>query len=124
MCTVCSPLPRPSPSPAQALTLLNVPLNFLLLDLFLGGRFLLLGPRWLATLALPASSLLADTFPKMTACSWRQHGEGGDMETLTYLCLLGTNRVTEKVLEWSGVTLKILYRYRYRYCVDTYCIIL
>ena len=89
-------LPRPSPCPAQALTLLNVLLNFLLLDLFLGGRFLLLGPRWLGS-----SSLLADTFPKMTACSWRQHGEGGAMETLTYLCLLGTNRVTEKVLEWS-----------------------
>ena len=66
----------------QVLSVLNVILNFLLMNRFLSGKFLDLGWRWLLSLPSPESSLLllADVFPKMTLCTWKQMGKADGLE--------------------------------------------
>ena len=73
----------------KVLSVLNVILNFLLMNWFLSGKFYNLGWRWLQWnidhSLLPGSSessllLLSDIFPKMTICTWKQIGTGGKPE--------------------------------------------
>ena len=66
----------------QVLSVLNVILNFLLMNRFLSGKFSDLGWRWLLSLPSPESSLLllSDVFPKMTLCTWKQMGKADGLE--------------------------------------------
>jgi len=89
----------------QVLSLLNVVLNFAMLDIFFQGEFRSFGARWINSLRLMLNpdkysrvqSVLNDIFPKMTGCTWRQHGRGGGIEDQQFLCLLATNIANEKV---------------------------
>ena len=70
------------------LNVLNVILNFLLLNRFLSGKFSDLGWRWFMSLPSsesiePSLLLLSDVFPKMTVCTWKQIGTGGRIEVNT-----------------------------------------
>ena len=38
-----------------------------------------------------------DIFPRPTSCVWHQKGTGAKEEKEYYLCLLATNRITEKI---------------------------
>ena len=83
----------------QVLNLMNVLFNFYFLQIFLNKRFYNLGWRWLEAQDDygKSFSVLTDIFPKMTICPWKQFGSGGEIEERYFLCLLGTNRITEKI---------------------------
>eukprot|EP00092_Neocalanus_flemingeri_P023947 GFUD01025978.1.p1 GENE.GFUD01025978.1~~GFUD01025978.1.p1 ORF type:complete len:471 (+),score=106.96 GFUD01025978.1:85-1497(+) len=94
----------------QVLSLLNVAFNFFLLNVFFDGEFIDFGHRWISSLSDPNShSVLTDMFPKMTLCEWKQHGQGGGLETKNYLCILATNIATEKVFIFLWFWLIILF---------------
>ena len=81
----------------QVLNVLNVILNFLLLNRFLSGKFSDLGWRWLKSLPTsetfePSLLLLSDVFPKMTVCTWKQIGTGGRIEVV--LCVASMNQIS------------------------------
>ena len=78
---------------------MNVLFNFYFLQIFLNKKFYNLGLRWLEAQDDNGKSfsVLTDIFPKMTICPWRQFGSGGEIEQRYFLCLLGTNRITEKI---------------------------
>ena len=72
----------------KVLNVLNVILNFLLMNRFLSGKFSDLGWRWLKSLPSsetfePSLLLLSDVFPKMTVCTWKMIGTGGRIEVNT-----------------------------------------
>jgi hypothetical protein len=77
------------------LTIVNVLLNITLVDAFFGGRFASFGMRWMT--AEDGWNALPDVFPRRAGCIWREHGTGGDVQNVSYLCYLATNVATEKV---------------------------
>jgi len=89
----------------ELLNILNVILNFFIVELFLNWKFTNLGYVWLKA---PGEKVLADVFPRMTMCSWEQYGAGGDREEKNHLCLLAPNRITEKIFVFYWFWLLIL----------------
>ena len=81
----------------ELLNILNVILNFFIVELFLNWKFTNLGYVWLKA---PGEKVLADVFPRMTMCSWEQYGAGGDVREslMTVMCNLGLLRERKKTI--------------------------
>jgi len=89
----------------QHLNILNVILNFFLIQIFLNWKFTTLGYDWWMT---SERKVLTDVFPRMTMCEWWQYGSGGEKEKTNFLCLLATNRITEIIFVFYWFWLIIL----------------
>eukprot|EP00092_Neocalanus_flemingeri_P075203 GFUD01093128.1.p1 GENE.GFUD01093128.1~~GFUD01093128.1.p1 ORF type:complete len:245 (-),score=59.73 GFUD01093128.1:47-682(-) len=81
----------------QFLNLINVIFNIWLLDQFIEGKFLDLGSRWINAQEDQDVRLLKEIFPRMTLCDWNTLGTAGGGQTISYLYLLATNIMTEKI---------------------------
>jgi len=79
------------------LNLINVISNFIILDSFIDGNFFNLGTEWIQASGDEGDRLLKEIFPRMTSCLWKQHGTAGHFESTSYLCILATNIIIEKV---------------------------
>ena len=80
----------------QFLNLINVIFNIWLLDSFIEGKFLDLGFQWINADGTD-NGLLKEIFPRMTSCEWTTSGTAGHDQVRSYICLLATNIITEKV---------------------------
>jgi len=81
----------------QFLNLLNVIFNIWLLDAFIEGHFLDLGFKWINASGDGDDRLLKGIFPRMTLCEWKTLGTSGYDQFRSFICLLATNIITEKV---------------------------
>ncbi|XP_063882745.1 innexin inx2-like isoform X2 [Scylla paramamosain] len=79
----------------EALNWLNVIVQMLLLDVFLGGVFLEYGLKVMSPEI--RSSALHSTFPRMTKCDFNYYGTGGEITKTDYLCVLPQNILNEKI---------------------------
>ena len=60
----------------QILNILNVVINFFLMEIFLDWKFTQLGYSWMKAV-MNRTMVLSDVFPRMTMCLWKEMGEGG-----------------------------------------------
>ena len=107
----------------QFLNILNLFLNYFIMEIFLNWNFTSLGYGWLRALD-SKSMILSDVFPRMTMCQWREIGSGAGIVEQNYLCLLGTNRITEKifVFYWFWlITLIIITLLSFIYYCTMFC---
>ena len=107
----------------QFLNIINLFLNYFIMEKFLSGNFSSLGYGWLRALG-SRSMILSDVFPRMTMCQWREIGFGNAVVNTNYLCLLATNRITEKifVFYWFWlITLIIITLLSFLYYCTMFC---
>ena len=60
----------------QVLNILNVIINFFLMEIFLDWKFNQLGYSWVKAL-INRTRILTEVFPRMTMCVWKEMGKGG-----------------------------------------------
>lgn len=80
----------------EALCLVNVVLQLLFMDRFLGGEFLSYGARVLQQEPHERADAMALVFPRVAKCQFQRYGPSGGMVTVNTLCLLPLNAVNEK----------------------------
>ncbi|KAA0201479.1 innexin [Hyalella azteca] len=84
----------------EGLNLINVALQMLLLDKFLGGAFLTYGMDVLNFTELDQSQRtdpMIEVFPRVTKCSFHMFGPSGSVETHDLMCILALNVINEKI---------------------------
>ncbi|GFT46213.1 innexin shaking-B [Nephila pilipes] len=93
----------------ELLSLINVVLQFLLLDLFFDGRFINFGSKIFqfytseeyinpvnGTHNIKGNPMLM-LFPRVTKCIFREHGKGSTIEVKDVLCVMTLNVFNEKI---------------------------
>ncbi|XP_034244603.1 innexin inx7 [Thrips palmi] len=80
----------------EVLNALNLILQVLMTDAFLGGKFLGLGPA--VVNQQPADTECLDlVFPKVTKCAFMKYGASGTIQTHDALCIMALNIINEKI---------------------------
>ena len=67
----------------QVLNIINVILNFFLMEIFLDWKFTQLGYSWLKAV-INRTMILSEVFPRMTLCQWHEMGTGGEVREIFY----------------------------------------
>ncbi|XP_017784537.1 PREDICTED: innexin inx7-like [Nicrophorus vespilloides] len=80
----------------EVLNLINVILQIWLTDVFLGGKFLSLGPK-VIEVGMDEVWILDQVFPKMTKCNFYKYGASGTIQAHDALCVMALNIINEKI---------------------------
>lgn len=84
----------------ECLNLVNIIVQMLLVDRFLGGQFATYGLeilRWKDWVQFPVTlDPMLKVFPRLTKCTFHQFGASGDLQKHDTLCVLPINIVNEK----------------------------
>lgn len=79
----------------EALNWVNVVVQIMVVDAFLGGAFLQFGLKVLDPEV--STQTIVSTFPRMTSCDFSHYATNGQITRLNYLCVLPQNILNEKV---------------------------
>lgn len=77
----------------ELLNALIIVLQIFMVDSFLRGRFMNLGPLWLKA----EEDILETAFPKVTKCTFHKFGPSGSLQTHDALCVMSLNVINEKI---------------------------
>ena len=88
----------------QVLNIINVVLNFFLMEIFLDWKFNQLGYSWLKAL-INRTMILSNVFPRMTLCQWKEIGVGGEV---TIILPFRSINIYSQYLQLSGEDRKLL----------------
>ncbi|XP_020296877.1 innexin inx7-like isoform X2 [Pseudomyrmex gracilis] len=81
----------------EILNFLNVLMQICLIDWFLRGAFINLGPHILRPLSKDEIDPLDVVFPKVTKCIFHKYGPSGTIQKHDALCVMALNVVNEKI---------------------------
>lgn len=76
---------------------LNLCLQIYLTNAFLGGKFYMLGSKFLNDDFTGKMDVLDVVFPKVTKCSFYKYGQSGSIQMHDALCIMALNVVNEKI---------------------------
>lgn len=72
-------------------------LQIYLTNVFLGGKFLALGQKFINDDFMGRMDVLDEVFPKVTKCNFFKYGQSGSIQKHDALCIMALNVVNEKI---------------------------